>query len=378
MSPGSASARNKKSQPISSKLKNSDFYICTQEKLERVVEKILQRKIVALDTEFTRQSTYYPILSIIQVAIKNPAGVKESFIIDCLCGLNLSSFLDLIADKNIVKILHSSSQDLQIFHKQSGSFPRSIVDTQILANFCGMGFNVGYSYLVSELFGRELNKKQQRSDWQRRPLSESQVKYALLDVFFLEEIYEKLLTNLPSQKVLLWYQEEVKNFLRKITSQSEENLLKRISLRHKSPKQVAQISRLISCRESWARTLDVPRQHLLRDEQIENLVENQLYDVNLGRKITAEMYLEIKDILLSEEEMIFEEKALNPNQKKLLERAKKINSKIAAERNFSDQFLLTNSDLKKIVLKQDNLKQVVTGWRYEIIGGELESLINNS
>ncbi len=339
---------------------------------------VAQRKIVALDTEFTRQSTYYPILSIIQVAVKNHAGVKESFIIDCLCGLNLSSFFELIADKNIVKILHSSSQDLQIFHKQSGLFPQNIVDTQILANFCGLGFNVGYSHLVSTMFGRELNKKQQRSDWQRRPLSESQIKYALLDVFYLEEIYEKLSTNLPSQKGLFWYQEEVENFTKKITSNSEENLLKRISLRRKTPKQVAQISRLISWRESWARRIDVPRQHLLRDEQIESLVENQLYDVNLGRKITAEMYVEIKEILLSEEEMDCEEKSLNANQRILFDQAKKLNSKIAAEKNFSDQFLLTNSDLKKIVSKQNNINQIVTGWRYELIGDELERLINNS
>jgi ribonuclease D len=339
---------------------------------------VAQRKIVALDTEFTRQSTYYPILSIIQVAVKNHAGVKESFIIDCLCGLNLSSFFELIADKNIVKILHSSSQDLQIFHKQSGLFPQNIVDTQILANFCGLGFNVGYSHLVSTMFGRELNKKQQRSDWQRRPLSESQIKYALLDVFYLEEIYEKLSANLPSQKGLFWYQEEVENFTKKITSNSEENLLKRISLRRKTPKQVAQISRLISWREGWARKIDVPRQHLLRDEQIESLVENQLYDVNLGRKITAEMYVEIKEILLSEEEMDCEEKSLNANQRILFDQAKKLNSKIAAEKNFSDQFLLTNSDLKKIVSKQNNINQIITGWRYELIGGELERLINNS
>lgn len=357
--------------------KNADFYITSQAHLDRVIELIKERKLVALDTEFTRETTYYPILSIIQIAVKNSSGVKESYIIDCLSNLDLGGFLALIADENITKILHSSTQDLQIFYHQSGLVPRSIIDTQILANFCGLGFNIGYSNLVGNLFQRELNKKQQRSDWQRRPLSESQIRYALLDVFFLEEIYEKLLADLSSKNRLSWYLEEMKNFAQKVTTQSEENLFKKISFRRKTPKQISQIQNLILWREGWARKFNVPRQHLLRDEKLEDLVINDLADVNLGKKITKEMLAEIKEILLQKKEAE-RDLPLSGKQKLLIDEAKKIISRISAEKNFGEQFLLTNSELKKIISDKNNVKKILTGWRYELLGSELESLIHNS
>lgn len=357
---------------------NADFYVSSQAHLDRVVALIEERKLVAIDTEFTRQNTYYPILSIIQVAVKNSAGIKESFIVDCLCGLDLSGFMRIIANEEIIKILHSSTQDLQIFHKQSDLVPKGIVDTQILANFCGIGFNVGYSNLVDKLFQRELNKKQQRSDWQRRPLSEGQIKYALLDVFFLEEIYEKLMVDLLARNRVSWYEEEMKNFIAKIISQSEENLLKKFSFRRKTPKQISQIQNLIFWREGWARKLDIPRQHLLRDEQLENLVIHELSDVNLGRKISREMLAEIKEILMQNNEVIREDRSLTSHQKIILEKAKKLISKISEEKNFREQFLLTNFELKRLVSNHDKIKEILTGWRYELVGNELENLINNS
>jgi ribonuclease D len=358
--------------------KNADFYVSSQAHLDRVVALIEERKIVALDTEFTRENTYYPILSIIQVAVKNSANVKQSFIIDCLCGLDLSDFFKVIADKKITKILHACSQDLQIFHRQSKLMPEGIIDTQILANFCGVGFNVGYSNLVKNFFGKELNKNQQRSDWQRRPLSESQIKYALLDVFFLEEVYEKLMADLSAKNRLSWYREEIKNFTAKVVSQPEENLFKKFSYRGKNPKQIAQIQKLVLWRESWARKLDIPRQHLLRDEQLENLVIYELSDVNLGRRINREMLSEIKEILLQNDEVIHEKKTLSARQKIIVEKAKKLVARICAETNFREQFLITNFDLKRIVSDNSNIKEIVTGWRYEVVGCELENLINNS
>ena len=267
----------------------NNFYITSQPELDRLVALINERKLVALDTEFTRQTTYYPILSIVQVAVKNSAGIKESFIIDCLTNLDLNGFLAIIADEKIIKILHSPAQDLQIFNRQSKLIPRGIVDTQILASFCGLGFNIGYSGLVEILFKRQLNKNQQRSDWQRRPLSSGQIKYAFLDVFFLEEIYEKLSAILSKKNRRNWYAEEMEIFTQKLLTHSEENLLKKFSLRHKSQKQIFQIENLISWREQWAQKLDVPRQHLLRDERIEMLVAEEFAAKDLGKKFTEEM-----------------------------------------------------------------------------------------
>ena len=145
---------------------------------------IKEAGVVALDTEFTRQTTYYPILSIIQVAVKVSPKKKESFIVDCMTDINLTDLFAVIADPKIIKILHSCAQDLQIFHRKSSLLPQSIVDTQLMANFCGYGFNIGYSALVDRICDWQLDKEQQRSDWQSRPLSAKQIEYALLDVFF--------------------------------------------------------------------------------------------------------------------------------------------------------------------------------------------------
>ncbi|MBU6140836.1 MAG: hypothetical protein KGP29_04705 [Proteobacteria bacterium] len=353
----------------------NNFYITTQPELDRVVDLISERKLVALDTEFTRETTYYPILSIIQIAVKNSSNVKESFIVDCLCDLDLTRFFALVADKEIIKILHSPAQDLQIFYRQSGLLPRNIFDTQILANFCGLGFNIGYSNLVHSLFKKELNKNQQRSDWQRRPLSSGQVKYALLDVFFLEEIYEKLLTDLKKKNRFEWYLEEMKTFSEKVIQDSEENLLKKFSFRRKNPQQVSQIKNLIFWREQWARNLNIPRQHFIRDEQIENLVEKDLSEVRLGKRINKKMITEISEILAQKDELILENISLDSVQKKMLEKAKEMIAKISVEKNFREQFLVTNSDLKKIICEKNSLKKIITGWRYEMFGNELEQLL---
>jgi ribonuclease D len=153
-------------------MQNSEnFYINSQSQLNRVVDLIKETKLVALDTEFTRETTYYPILSIVQVALKKTAQPQQLFIIDCLADLDLSQFFALIAEEKISKVLHSSAQDLQIFHHKSDLMPQGVFDTQVMANFCGFDFSAGYSNLVEKLFSTVLDKKQQRSDWQIRPLS---------------------------------------------------------------------------------------------------------------------------------------------------------------------------------------------------------------
>ena len=223
---------------------------------------------MALDTEFTRQTTYYPILSIVQIALKNLRGEQELFIIDCLAKLDLSQFWALIADQKIVKILHSSTQDLQIFYQKSQLKPRNIFDTQIMANFCGFGFSVGYSSLVEIFFKKNLDKKEQRSDWQLRPLSLQQIEYALLDVIFLQEIYQKFVEILAQKNRQDWHLQETQNFIEKILDSSDASLAKNFSFRNKSPKQISQIQNLLLCRERWARKINVPRQHLMKDEVI--------------------------------------------------------------------------------------------------------------
>lgn len=359
---------------------SQNFYITSQSQLHDAISLIREAKIFAIDTEFTRETTYYPILSIIQIAVKNSQKKKESFIIDCLVGLDLSEFFAVISDPKITKILHSSAQDLQIFYHKSKQLPQGVIDTQVMANFCGLGFSVGYSNLVEKLFSQTLDKKEQRSDWQRRPLNQKQIEYALLDVLFLEEIYDQFYEDLVRQNRLEWCLEEMKLFIEKNLLKSEENLGKSFSFRGKDQNQISQIKNFILWREGWAKKVNVPRQHFLRDDEIDRIVTNQNCDLNFDAEVTAEIQK-----ILDDKEEVFENLGvkqkkffMNEKQKNCYEEAKKLISKISTKENFREQFLLTSDNLKKIICEQNLFNEKVFGWRYQLFGKELQELIQGN
>ena len=358
----------------------TEFYITNNQDLEFVLKLISQAKLVAIDTEFTREKTYYPILSLIQIAVKDK-DQKRSFIVDCLAEIDLEPLFQIISDKRITKILHSSLQDLQIFHYKSKMQPVSISDTQIMANFCGLGFNVGYSALVENFFQKEIDKSQQRSDWQKRPLAEKQIEYALSDVFYLEEIQEKLLKILEEKGRKEWYLEEVKNFTTNTIIQLDENLFKNFVFKRKTKAQIAKIKKLILWRESWAKKLDLPRQHFIRDNVIEKIVIFNDLDLNFDKF----MIDEIKEILnqndLSEEfdlDTDSEEKSffMTADQKETYKKAKIMIAKMAFKENFKEQFLITSSALKSLICGHKTVDQLLCNWRYQLFGENLKQLIS--
>ncbi len=358
---------------------SENFYVNSQDKLEHLINLIRSAKIFALDTEFTRETTYYPILSIVQVAVKNRLKEKQIFIVDCLCDIDLSEFFDAIANPNFIKILHSSQQDLQIFYQKSNKVPQGIFDTQVMANFCGFGFGVGYSSLVKSLFNKTLDKQQQRSDWQRRPLSEKQIDYALLDVFFLEEIYLKFSKILAKNKRFSWFEEEMKNFVSKSMTKSDDSLSKNFSFRKMSELEIFKLKKLISWRESWAQKINIPRQHFIKDFALEKMVNG---DLDCGFDLTKKMQEEIRIILdcsKVNKNFLINTNKLSPmtqQQKDLFAKAQSLIAKFARVENFKEQFLITSPDLKKLVCNNDSFENVVSGWRKELFGKELKQLMS--
>lgn len=359
----------------------NDFYIDDQEGLNAVISLIKSAKIVALDTEFTRETTYYPILSIIQVAVKNSAGKKESFILDCLSNIDLKEFFDIIADPKIIKIMHSSAQDLQIFHNKSNLLPQNIADTQMMANFCDLGFSIGYSGLTEIMFDQILDKKQQRSNWQLRPLSQKQIKYALLDVFYLEEIYENLTVILENKNRVKWCLEEMQSFIQKSLFKSNESLFKNFTFKDKTSLQASQIQTLTLLRERWAQKINVPRQHLIKDELIEEIILTK----RVSSHFRNEMLVEIKEVLAGKisDEKNFEKTALenkkffmNDKQKSNYLEAKKIINKISTKEGLKEQFMITSPNLKRVICEEKLFEKLVYGWRYQVFGEELKQLIS--
>jgi ribonuclease D len=348
----------------------TDFcYINTDSELSKVIDLIRQAKIAALDTEFHRETTYYPILSLVQIAVDD-----KIFLVDCMQGLDLSGLFAVIADEKIIKILHSCAQDLQIFYYYSNLFPKNIFDTQIMGNFCDFGFNVGYSEIVEKLFLEKLDKDQQRSDWRRRPLSSKQVEYAALDVVFLERIYRIFLEKLSQKNRVNWLLEEMNSTISKILLRKDEAIYKEFTNRNKTAIEFSQIKLMALLREKWAQKIDVPRRHLLKDEEVEKIVRDGFCDFNLDK----EMLAEISNILDCKEEIIkpLPNLYMNEGQKKAFLEAKSLISKIATRENIKEQFLLTTLDLKAIICKKNSFEKVITGWRHELFAEELKPIIN--
>ena len=160
---------------------------------------------VTVDTEFMRETTFWPQLCLIQIA-----GNAHEAIIDPLAdGLSLQPFWDLMANPNVVKVFHAARQDVEIIHHLGGVIPTPMFDTQVAAMVCGFGDSVGYENIVRQLTGQSIDKTSRFTDWSRRPLSEKQLAYALSDVTHLRKVYENLRKNLNKSDRESWLAEEM-------------------------------------------------------------------------------------------------------------------------------------------------------------------------
>ncbi len=220
---------------------------------------------VTVDTEFMRDSTYWPKLCLAQVG-----GPGEAAAIDTLApGMDLSPFLRLLDNRKILKVFHSARQDMEIFSFLMDRLPEPIFDTQVAAMVCGFGESVGYDKLVRKLTGKKIDKSRRFADWSRRPLKQSQVDYALSDVVHLRPVYEKLRKRLEKTGRTAWLDEEMALLTNPATYRLDpETAWRRLKTRSASPRYLAVLSALAAWRETEAQRRDVPRNRVLRDEQL--------------------------------------------------------------------------------------------------------------
>ncbi len=352
-------------------------YIDSQNSLFDIAKEISQSSLITVDTEFCRKNTYYPILSIIQIRYKNLQGKKNNVIIDCMKDIDISPIFDIINNPKIKKIFHSAIQDLQIFYYLSKKIPQNIVDTQIMANFCGFGFNAGYSKLVKRILNIRIDKDLQNSEWRIRPLTYSQLKYAISDVIYLEEIYNSFIKTINSKR-LAWYEEEMNRFIGKLSYQGIENLSRNFSFIKKNDIQISQTKKLIMLRENISKRINVPRQRFLKDIHIEFIVEYKEITNDIINKNNIKYIDDIREIINSHEVIKTEyvDLSMSSEQKNIFLQAKKFINKISFQENFQEQFLISNLDLKKIICEKELFGKIVSGWRYQVFGNDLEKIIN--
>src|SRR5262249_17690444 len=212
---------------------------------------------VAIDTEFMRERTYWPVLCLAQVA-----GPTEAVAIDALApGTDLTPLLALIAHESVLKVFHAARQDVEIFFNLSGTVPKPLFDTQIAAMVCGFGDAASYETLVSKLARAALDKSSRFTDWSRRPLTERQIRYALADVVHLRTVYEGVQQRLASNGRAGWFAEEMAGLADPAAYQNKPSeAWRRFRLRGRvDPRFFGVLREVAGWREAAARQRNLPR-----------------------------------------------------------------------------------------------------------------------
>ena len=239
--------------------------IVTTEALAAFCDRMSSEEFVTVDTEFLRETTYYPKLCLIQVA-----GKDEAVLIDPLAdGIDLAPFFALMSNENVLKVFHAAKQDFEILYILSGTLPHPVIDTQIAAMVCGFGDQVGYEAIVRKLVGAAIDKSSQFTDWTRRPLTSKQATYALSDVTHLRTVYEKLREELDKTGRATWLNGELENLTDPATYiVNPEESYKRIKARIQNKKQFGVLISIAAWREREAQNRNVPRGRILKDEAL--------------------------------------------------------------------------------------------------------------
>jgi ribonuclease D len=239
--------------------------ITTTDELAQFCASLAGTTYVTVDTEFMRETTYWPKVCLIQLA-----GPDEARVIDPLAdGLSLEPLFELLRNPKILKVFHAARQDLEIFTKLMGQVPAPLFDTQVAAMVCGFGDQVSYEQLASKLAGAQIDKSSRFTDWARRPLTEKQIRYALSDVTHLRKIYDKLSARLEKTGRAEWLSEEMAVLADPATYElPPENAWRRLKPRTTKGEYLAVLQAAAAWREVEARNRDIPRQRILRDESL--------------------------------------------------------------------------------------------------------------
>jgi ribonuclease D len=246
--------------------------ITTSRDLAAACKRLARSEYVTVDTEFMRETTFWPRLCVVQMA-----GPDEAVAIDALAAnLDLEPFFKLMADERIVKVFHAARQDIEIVFHRAGLIPHPIFDTQVAAMVCGFGDSVSYDQLVHRLTGARIDKSSRFTDWARRPLSQRQIDYALADVTHLRDVYQALSARIEEHGRAEWVREEMGVLTSPSTYRLEpDEAWRRLKLRVRKPTELAVLRELAAWREREAQSRDVPRNRVLKDDAIYEIASQQ-------------------------------------------------------------------------------------------------------
>jgi ribonuclease D len=253
------------SEPDRVRLSDAMDLITTTEELAAVCSRMARHPFVTVDTEFLRETTYYPLLCVAQMA-----SPDEAVVVDALApGIDLTAFFGLMIDENVVKVFHAARQDIEIVWNMAQKIPHPIFDTQVAAMVLGYGDSISYDQLVQRITGDQLDKSHRFTDWTRRPLTDAQISYAVSDVTHLRDVYVALSADLKKRGRANWVEAEMGVLTSPETYRADpERAWERLKTRVRKPKDLAVLMEIAAWREREAQTRDVPRSRVLKDDAV--------------------------------------------------------------------------------------------------------------
>jgi len=359
-------------------------WIDTDQRLAELCEQWQQQDVIALDTEFIRTRTFFPKLGLLQIA--DAHGI---YLVDPLAMEQFEPVREVLQNTNVVKIIHSCSEDLEVFERFFSVLPQPLFDTQIAASFAGKGSSISYANLIKAMRGDIIPKQETRSDWLQRPLSQSQLEYAALDVEHLIETYHTLVDELTQLQRLEWVKKECQQCINKIVDSDNFNqYYRKVKSAWKlKPAQLAVLRALCEWREKEAREIDIPRNHLVKDSSLLEMARIlpketlQFYKLrDMQPKFVdhhGEECLYIMETALGNVENYPEAlpAPLTASQNQLFRSLKEVVVSTAECLSIPPEFLARKKDLEALVHQYEEttitLPKGLQDWREEVIGNAL-------
>jgi len=353
--------------------------ITTTPELAAVCARLAKHPVITVDTEFLRETTYYPLLCVVQMA-----SAEEAVVIDTLAErIDLKPFLDLMADEKVLKVFHAARQDIEIVWHRAGIVPHPIFDTQVAAMVLGYGDSIAYDQLVERITGHRPDKTHRFTDWSRRPLSEEQMHYAVADVTHLRDVFAALDADLKKRGRSDWVSQEMEVLTSPKTYDFHpERAWERLKTRVRKPKELAVLMEVAAWREQEAQSRDVPRGRVLKDDAVGDIATHAPTSLErlAGLRSLPKGFDRSKwgtDIVAAVQRGLARDPATLPKIEKprgnsngtAIVELLKVLLRMTSERHaVASKVIATVDDLEQIAADDDADVGALHGWRRELFG----------
>lgn len=353
--------------------------ITTTADLAAACSRLAKHPVITVDTEFLRETTYYPLLCVVQMA-----SPEEAIVIDTLAaGIDLKPFFELMGNESVLKVFHAARQDVEIIWHQANIIPHPVFDTQVAAMVLGYGDSIAYDALVEKVTGHRPDKTHRFTDWSRRPLTKEQMHYAVSDVTHLRDVFAALDADLKKRRRSEWVSIEMEVLTSPRTYDFHpERAWERLKTRVRKPKDLAVLMEVAAWREQEAQSRDVPRGRVLRDEAISDIATHapttleklaNLRSVPKGfekSKWGADIVAAVERGLARDFATLPKlEKPRNNNNGAAIVELLKVLLRMTAERHaVASKVIATVDDLEEIAADDEADVPALRGWRRELFG----------